>query len=624
MSVYKIKALSIEGYMCFGARQVVHFPQDPGVYRVDGFNHIEPRLGSNGSGKTKLLSAVSWVRYGKTTDGVSGPGIKSWLRTKSTKFMTEVSEEGTKNGEPYVIRRVQEPNSLSLQVGQGSEPRIVDQKELDTFLECDYSMFLAMTLFPSTGESFMTIGQTEQGNKLSDVLKLDVWFERSAAASKAAKEFKRKADEAEAQVNELECRQAAHRATIIEQQDLQRVHEAALVEERQQDEARLERLREASAVKIGKRPVLELETPAGDAAVEASKCVDVATAALQAQKREAQRARQLMEKAAHAFEEFDRSPRSKCYACDSEIGAEKRAQHTEKFEAAVHEAKTILSAEERKLELRRTELAAAEAKHHEAAERAQQEYLEQQEARKEHDDLIADWSAKKTKKQRILQDITDLEAKEYVAFNSRTLDRSKKELTQDTAKIQELSQKIENWRQNAAQHGFWAEGFAKIRMAEMERACAEFATYMLSAFEVLGLVGWQIVVSCTQELLSKETRSKFNIKIKSPSSPDWVDWKSWSGGQKHRLAIAGDMAFADLASARSGVRSLDEFWDERTDTLSREGCEDQMEYLNMRAASRGVSILAIDHRTGDSPVFKGLIWIDRHPTGSKISWKAAG
>ncbi len=466
----------------------------------------------------------------------------------------------------------------------------------------------------------MSLGPTAQNAKLSEVLNLDVWVERSKQAKAKSAELLKQAEALDSRVTLLVDRIAQTDKTIAEQLELQASHANKIVQEREADEAELAQLR--STPKAGAEPTLELESPAAEALQAAERALRADEFAASAAQQDLVRARRAESSAMAALSKLKSQDPQVCPTCGGPQGVEAAAARVEAAEQVHAEALEALKSAETASNDAASAVERAKKAHDKRARLASVEVEAQREAREAHKSALILWSAARAKRQLAKQRADAILAKVYREFDSRTLDRLQVERQQDEERLQQARQDATERRRDSAKFGFWVDGFLRIRAAEMDRACAEFSAYMLSAFEVLGVIGWEVAVSCTKELSNKDTQAKFNIKIKSPTSPDWVAWQAWSDGQRHRLGKAGDMAFADLASSRCGVYSQNEFWDEQTNNLSQVGCEDQMSYLDMRAQARKAVILAIDHRTGDSPVFRGLLWVDRHPTGSTITWKA--
>src|SRR6516164_10253421 len=79
MVALRFKYVELYNFKSYRGTHKFTFPQDPGLYLITGKNLIQPRLGSNGVGKSTLLDAIFWALYGRTPRGCgplkSLPGV---------------------------------------------------------------------------------------------------------------------------------------------------------------------------------------------------------------------------------------------------------------------------------------------------------------------------------------------------------------------------------------------------------------------------------------------------------------------------------------------------------------------------------------------------------------------
>ena len=113
----------------------------------------------------------------------------------------------------------------------------------------------------------------------------------------------------------------------------------------------------------------------------------------------------------------------------------------------------------------------------------------------------------------------------------------------------------------------------------------------------LGLEGWQVEVLTTRELKNGNEKPEFNIRVTKAGNIRPAPLKSYSGGERQRLKVAGQAAFADVIRARMAHQPGFEIWDEPTAHLSPEGCDDLMLWMRERARVKGRQVWVIDHRT---------------------------
>ncbi len=598
MSVFSPHALAIEGFLCFGVRQIFYFPSSPGVYRITGVNEVQPRLVSNGSGKTSLFDAYCWCLFGKTTKGVFGPKVKSWHRKKTTPLLTEVAFEGFKDQTRFVVSRTQDPNILKL------DGRVVVQKELDEFLERDYERFLATSMFSSRKKGFMDLGVTEQTAQLSSVLSLDSWAERAHQARSFVVEQETKLQSRKLEFEKTQERLKINRALLLDLVQEKEAYANKVVQLKLEDAQKLEELK-ATLPHVVTKPVwLEVFT-------ERDRLRELQGVRADAITRTKQLRDELLRyKETHVRKtaEVEKLTQEEvCPTCQQSWSATQESQkvYLNKLERDL--SKIEIDAQGVKKQLGSFKQAAQECDHdiQQVMAEAVKEEQDQLEQKRAHEDQLQQVGRVQAQRSQMLKSIRELEAREYPPYDEAMLRRTQRAIEVDTEGERGLVQEQRELETVISHHRFWVEAFLKIRLSEMERACAEFQIYFQNAFEVLGLVGWEIQISFTKELASKKSaKQELNIQIKSPESPEFIPWECWSDGQQHRLKIEGMAAFADLVSSRLGVRDLLECWDEQTNSLGPEGCEDQMEYFQTRSRARQTRLLVIDHRTGTYPFQK--------------------
>ena len=107
--MFDIAQVELENFRSYRGLHKFAVPVDPGLYLITGKNEVEPRLGTNGVGKSTLLDAVFWCLYGRTTRGLKAGDVIAWGQTQCsvTVYLT-VGDKAIK------ITRTQSPNSLTL------------------------------------------------------------------------------------------------------------------------------------------------------------------------------------------------------------------------------------------------------------------------------------------------------------------------------------------------------------------------------------------------------------------------------------------------------------------------------------------------------------------------------
>jgi len=194
------------------------------------------------------------------------------------------------------------------------------------------------------------------------------------------------------------------------------------------------------------------------------------------------------------------------------------------------------------------------------------------------------------------------------------------------ARIDSLTQEIEDHEHLEAglllKRGpleFWKRGFKELRLWLVSAALDELTLASNNALEELGLVGWKVVFEAERETQQRTISRGFHAFICSPASPDRVPWESWSGGETQRLQLAVAVGVNDLISARTGVGSSIEMYDEPTRHLSADGVQDVITFLSERARTSGRSVWVVDHNHFAHGSFTRRYLVTKSAAGSVIS-----
>ncbi len=153
----------------------VTLPTSPGLYLLTGKNIANPRLATNGIGKTTLLDALHWAIYGRTSRGLSAGRVVAWGAKNAS-----VTAICTVAGKRHEIKRTQSPNSLTLN-GKPST-----QDEITKLLRMNEQAFHHAIMFPQFGLSFFDLKPADKLALFTQVLELDFWLDKAQQAADIA------------------------------------------------------------------------------------------------------------------------------------------------------------------------------------------------------------------------------------------------------------------------------------------------------------------------------------------------------------------------------------------------------------------------------------------------------
>jgi hypothetical protein len=167
---------------------------------------------------------------------------------------------------------------------------------------------------------------------------------------------------------------------------------------------------------------------------------------------------------------------------------------------------------------------------------------------------------------------------------------------------------------------FWVQGFRDIRLQLIEDVLHHLSIVTTGKMEGLGMVGWTIRYKIDSVTKGGTLKKGFSVQVKSPHSPDFVPWESWSGGERQRIRIATTLALSEVLLAAAGVEFDFELWDEPSTYITEEGFEEFLEILQTRATDLGRRIFLTDHRQLDSGKFDGNLRITKSANSTSAVW----
>ena len=186
----KINHICLENYGPFFGPHVFRFA-DRGLVLVQGDNKDEPRMNSNGSGKSTIFDALDWALFGVVPRGDHVDSV----RNEEAALCTVAVELVADDGQPVTVRRSRgRSTTVQLTVGShGQDLTALDAREtqnrIDSILGLDRDVFHAAVLFAQGDLThYAESGDAARMAILTKILRLDevdVYFEAAKAKAKA-------------------------------------------------------------------------------------------------------------------------------------------------------------------------------------------------------------------------------------------------------------------------------------------------------------------------------------------------------------------------------------------------------------------------------------------------------
>jgi DNA repair exonuclease SbcCD ATPase subunit len=611
--------LSIQGFKSFGANQTLTFPKSNGLNYIKGENRVEPKLEANGSGKTSIISALTWVLYGVTERGVKAGNVVN--RDEEHKCQVGVLFNIDKDS--YELIRVQGKNSLTLSKN-GDEFKPVTQAIIDELLGMDYDTFLRIVVMGQTNRFFFDLEPTEKLAVFSNALDLDYWIECSDRAKNELKATEAALSALVAKITRLEGQKDANKVQLENS-----IKQAASYEiERISDLAAIQHDIDVLVVEIkeqtedlaiitqnlDKRLKRVDEDVKGFYTLQNERRTPLAKKyALESDKTTLERSLKDKNKELSNLE----ASGSKCFSCGQSLKGDAKDKYTKKLEDLKDSIRELtFDLDGKKVEIVKAEkdLLASE-----DAYKAEEANLSK--VRKDIDGVKLEKNTLETTSKASSKELAQLKVRYDALVAAKNPHQESIDKTRLLIEANEVDKtKLEKTRSVIQKeyegYQYWVSGFKEIRLWLIEEALEEFELEVASSLGPLGLDNWKVTFDIEKENKSGTISKEFSVFITPPNSEEPVPWKAWSGGETQRLRIAGNDGLSSLICARKGIECNLQMWDEPTMGLSQSGIDDMLDYFSDR--SKNKQIWVIDHKSLHSGNFDNVYMVVKEQEGSLI------
>lgn len=604
----RIRDLKFNGIRSFTQEAKINFGRDPGLYFLCGQNDIEPELGSNGVGKSTVWSALCWILYGKTPEGLRAGTLKSWQLEKG-------GYSGSVTIGKHKIKRRWKPNKLTL------DGKIVTQDTIDQILCMNFDIFLCAVLMAQSGRTFLDLPAATKMDLFSDVLQLERWESYSREAGRMVSMLDGHLLSSEKQYSKLEGRLEG-----LDVEDLEdRAKSWGLLKKEELKKVAFE-LRESKRIRsryltLRNKSQKGLDKIKGEVNELSQKLEQ-----LEESKKECKtelygfrfkialfdgKIKTGLEKS-NNLEGIDRE----CPLCEQTVNREQ-----------VVEILSLIKSELRKFSSKRKALNMRVKKTTNKLKRLEEEFSR------------TDKNIRKAEKEEIVRSSrlhdyeVDAEGQKEIAVGlKRMLDKGKREKNPYKAMVEKsrkkekalqvsldkCGKKINKIRERQELNKYWIRGFKDLRLYLIEEALEQLEIETNANLYRLGLQDWQIHFTLVRKTKSGGLSSGFNVMVQSPYNHEQIPFEAWSGGERQRLRIAGTMGFMSLVSARAGLKFNLEVYDEPTQGLSPEGIDCLLQSLQARAEELKKCIWLVDHHSLQFGGFKQIMTVRKTAQGSVI------
>lgn len=611
-----------------------HFDLDSkGLVLVEGVNLDEPRMDSNGSGKSTMFEALDWCLYGKPPkEGLADSVVNETaakVRGEECRVRVEIIGD---TGEVGLIERsrAKSSNSLTFKIQGVADRTTLDvdetQKAINRFLGMDRKVFHAAVFFAQTDMvRYADSTDSVRMEILTKILQLD---DIDAYLTQAKEEYKRQ-DTFYSQVNQEKLTLNGNIEQLQQTDYTQLMSDWEISHQKDLESA-------ARAVRAWEQTLVN----------EQQQCVDVTDYISQIKELEMQKA---------SMPAPDRSELSKLESMlmDLDISVGVSNRETNKVDQEIQNIKRRgvgicsycnqeISADHQQRELqlrfdRRKELEAEFSKLQVQKAALQQQYdqatTEYQRQETQYRDHLAEWSTKiaemrslvsNQKVQQAKVDQIETQVKESKLFYEKSKNEKNPYVEQQRIKEEQLGDKLRQMhglQQRLSQVesdkvdlDFWITGFGPKGLK----------SYILdSQLQMLSDAANQWVRLLTGGTIWVRFESQKKTSKKLVNAPDirvfrWNrngtvterSYKNWSGGEKQRISFAIDFGLSRLIANRASKRYELLVLDEVFKHLDRSGREAVMDMLQELSQEK-TSLFVIEHDAEFKGMFESIISVTR-------------
>ena len=617
----KLKQIEITAFRSFDSTITLPINKlgESGLVFVEGENKVEPELGGNGSGKSSLWSALTWVLFGKTETNLKGDTIKNWHSKQQCAVKLTFELEGV----AYVLERTHKPNKLTV------NDEVVNQEALEDLLNIDFQSFLYSVYISQFGSKFLDLTPSVQMEVFTSILgkELDKWLEYSDAAGIKFNQLKDKKIELNQKIAKYEgvietINIAKIDTKIKEFEDEKKVTvnelKSHLSETRTSGDtfkAESKLLKSKLAETIKKQAKVSEELSSNDVKLDL-----LNKESLKIHESEIKVGGELdytqLEKA--RLEPLLNRP--VCPTCgqslkaiDSTIKKTVEGLTTKISDLKIKVTKLVTA--KKALRDRITDVTTIRGKNfQEVRELTSEENLLK--------NKITSIEQKEKNTDAVIKGLVERIAKERSKENpfTKMLSEAKTNLATHKRLKEYTEQELSGVDNEQTVVEYWKKGFKNIRLMVLDESLKELEIHINNNLQTLGMADWSITLDIESETQRGSLRREFTVMVASPFGGGKVPIEVWSGGEGQRLRLAGTLGLMDFIHNRRGTDWNIEVFDEPSQFLSDLGIESLINTLHVRSRRLKKLVAFVDHRNLEvSGKFSYGIKVTKDAKGSSLA-----
>lgn len=609
MPEVNLDRIVIRNFKTTGLAKPVAFDLDwygIGLHFLKGINQANPRLGSNGAGKTTIWDALCWVLFGRTPDGLRNPDITPWTGERPTWVILHFRIDGLE----HELQRWTNPSNKLMLDNESAVQDMIDQ-----LIGMNFDLFTNAVLYGQGRPLFLDKAPGEKMAMFIGALDLGRWDARSEIAAGDTKKLEGVAADLQLELTSLETRCAQLHDQIVDLR--KRVDE--FEKERTVNIQTVERERKAIKEELEKAELAYNDHDlAYDSAGTELKALDTEIDRLEddihrldAERDECVNKVRRVEADVGFLQEAVAVKGKSCPTC----GQLMTTKHREMLRGRLKSSLQILAnAVSPELDKQAEDLASRL----EIAKRARVEFRKKEFDAQRGLDYYTPIVANLKARSRMAWEIVENKSNDANPYTEQMMD-ARREFAKLSREADAVHLQLVETVEQSERTRFWIKGFKDVRLYVLGDVLDELEWVTAAMLEEVGLVGWAVQYEVERETQKGTTQRGLTTFIKSPLNKEPVRFECWSGGEAQRLRLVGALALADVLLAAAGVKIDLEIFDEPSRSLSDEGIDDLIETLAERAGRDGKQIFYTEHLIPESSKFTTTTTITRTIEGSTIT-----
>jgi DNA repair exonuclease SbcCD ATPase subunit len=607
--VFDILEVRFNNFKSFAGEHTFTLPHEPGLYFLTGKNQKDPKLESNGAGKSTILDGITWCLYGWTLRGLRGPDIITWGASSAS------VEIDIRIGEVlHNIKRVQNPNSITL------DGNVVDEATVESTIGLNTECYVRSVVMPQFNTAFLDLTPSSKLALFSIILNLGEWETYSEHAKLQAGDIDFEIKNKNQQIGAIQLVLEATKKDIDLLQDKDETfvsefkneikHLKEVVSTLKNEGAEIEKslTKAEETYSLIKQDIDAIQLDIID--IENKK--DAIAIRMNERQKDYHIAATENEAAFLAHEAINKVG-AECPTCLQEVNAKHLKNEIKAATVRLVTSRKNFLKEEKLSEKIHAELTDIMNVRADLLAKAKETKNEELAAQRKVFLFTKDLGINAAKIEAAIAAVSN--QKQRANPYSNQIEYKKEVIKENRAKQNKLTQEVTASVLDHEAVSFWITGFKRIRLLVITETLAQLEIEVNNSLAGLGLGGWAITFDVERENKSGGITKGFIALIQAPNSPEAVRWETYSGGEAQRLKLAADLGLANLIMRRAGMVNTVEFYDEPSKHLSKAGLVDLAETLHQRAIDDDKRIFLVDHNMPEFGDFASVITVTKNKEG---------